>query len=267
MASSSSSVAPLATVTSVAGIDRLSVALLPVGRQRRAQPRHPGAGGVLIAVLVDVARRRLLDERGRREVGEALAQVGGAVLHRQRGDLGEDRRPESAEPTGRSHRHRFYSSPTVRPRINEAPISVPTAVTSGQCWRAQAVGLSRRLGCAGGGTATNSGGAAPDATRRRRQAAAGRQAQLLDAACLLVQAHGGGVDRARLGGQRHHRGVVADSGHVDQPQLQLGRPFAQAQLADQRELGALAQGVRRRDGVVERQRRARRHGDLRARAR
>ena len=83
-------------------IDRRASGPAPpvVVRQRPPQPRQAGAGRVLVAVLADVARRRLLDEVRRREVGEPLPQVGGAVLDRQGGDLGEDRRPDPGDARG-----------------------------------------------------------------------------------------------------------------------------------------------------------------------
>ena len=84
------------------GIDRRPgrpAAAVVVG-QRPPQPRSPGAGRVLVAVLADMARRGLLDEVRRREVGEPLPQVGGAMLDRQGGDLGEDRRPDPGDARG-----------------------------------------------------------------------------------------------------------------------------------------------------------------------
>ena len=98
-ASCSSSVAPLPTVISVSGSigARVGVGAAPVVGQRAAQARHAGAGRVLVAIVADVAGGRLLDEVGRREVGEALSQVHRLVLDRQRGDLGEDRGAEAGD--------------------------------------------------------------------------------------------------------------------------------------------------------------------------
>jgi hypothetical protein len=79
-------------------IDGVAVARLEVGGDGMAQAGQPGGGRVLVAVTGDGPRRGLLDEGGRGEVGEALAEVDRAVLDGQAGHLGEDRGPEAIEP-------------------------------------------------------------------------------------------------------------------------------------------------------------------------
>jgi len=78
-----------------------AVALLEVAGDGLAQARQPGRGGVLVAIAGDGLGRCLLDEVGRGEVGEALAQVHRPVLDGQPCDLCEDRRAEAVQPARR----------------------------------------------------------------------------------------------------------------------------------------------------------------------
>jgi hypothetical protein len=49
-------------------------------------------------ISIDRARGGFLDEVGRSEVRESLAEIDGAMLGGQPGDLGKNRSPKSVEP-------------------------------------------------------------------------------------------------------------------------------------------------------------------------
>jgi hypothetical protein len=76
-----------------------------------------------------VARRRLLDEVGRGEIGEALSQVHRLVLDRQRRDLGEDRRADAGDAIGSDGTHAMMVPVTS---IRQGGFVVPYGM---QTWR------------------------------------------------------------------------------------------------------------------------------------
>jgi hypothetical protein len=87
------------------GVGLAAVVARPGGGDGAAQAGRAVADGVLVEVGVDRGLRRLLDEVGAGEIGEALAEVDGVVLRRQPAHLAEDRGAQPRQPPRPARRH------------------------------------------------------------------------------------------------------------------------------------------------------------------